>query len=734
MSAEPRDVRCAQAVMSFVLLVLLAACDASTMEPAVPAALQISTGDGQMAAAGRAVSVVPAVLVHDQRGRPVPGARVSFAVASGGGTAGAASTTTDMRGLATPGQWRLGTRAGANTLIATVAGLPPVTFTAMATAGEPARIMVHGGDAQSAVVQSRVAAPPAVRVVDLHDNPVAGVAVTFAAGAASGLVTGGERITDAAGVAAVDAWTLGGTAGEQTLLASVSGLAPVAFRATALPTVPSGLTIVSGDQQSGTVGTSLQAPLAVLVRDAHGNATGGVTVQFDVVTGGGRIVGAIQAAAAGAESITSVADAEGVARVAQWVLGTSAGSNTVRASAEGVAEPVIFSATGRAGPPLAMTSHDGDQQTALPGAVLPVQPAVRVRDAFDNGVPGVTVRFTVTAGGGSVTGELAVTDGTGVAAVGSWTLGSATGANALLAEAAGLEAISFAATAGQTGGGGGSGGGGGGSGGEPGGYDLEVRYTSNVTAAQRGAVDGAAARWASIIQGDLPAVPMTIAAGACGVPHAALNEQVDDLLVFVHIAPIDGPGKVLGSAGPCYIRSASGLPIVGAVLLDEADVTAMLNNGSLGDVVLHELGHVLGVGTLWSSNVLVGEGGADPYFIGVAARSAFQAAGGSSYAGNAVPVENTGSGGTRDAHWRESVLGAELMTGWISGGGNPLSAITIGSLGDIGYSVDTGAADPYFVAGGAAAQSISVELQRIHLEERTWTIRPIPVDQQGRRN
>jgi adhesin/invasin len=49
---------------------------------------------------------------------------------------------------------------------------------------------------------------------------------------------------------------------------------------------------------------------------------------------------------------------------------------------------------------------------------------VRVTDANGQGVAGVTVNFAVTAGGGSVTGASQVTDAAGVAAVGSWTLGS----------------------------------------------------------------------------------------------------------------------------------------------------------------------------------------------------------------------------------------------------------------------------------------------------------------------
>jgi hypothetical protein len=60
-----------------------------------------------------------------------------------------------------------------------------------------------------------------------------------------------------------------------------------------------------------------------------------------------------------------------------------------------------------------------------------------------------------------------------------------------------------------------------------------------------------------------------------------------------------------------------------------------------------------------------------------------------------VPVENTGEVGTADSHWRETVLGSELMTGFIAQAGNPLSAVTVRSLADLGYVVNVAGADTY---------------------------------------
>jgi hypothetical protein len=92
--------------------------------------------------------------------------------------------------------------------------------------------------------------------------------------------------------------------------------------------------------------------------------------------------------------------------------------------------------------------------------------------------------------------------------------------------------------------------------------------------------------------------------------------------------------------------------------------------------------------------------GADTHFDGPQAIAAFDAAGGAGRTVDSkVPVENAqGGGGTLDGHWRESTMDDELMTGFLDGGRpNPLSAITVASLADLGYVVNTGAADPYTV-------------------------------------
>jgi hypothetical protein len=143
---------------------------------------------------------------------------------------------------------------------------------------------------------------------------------------------------------------------------------------------------------------------------------------------------------------------------------------------------------------------------------------------------------------------------------------------------------------------------------------------------------------------------------------------------------------------------------------DVADIANLESNGLLEAVILHEMGHVLGIGTLWNlRGLLVNPSlpestGVDTHFSGANAIAAFNTIGGANYSGQKVPVENSqGGSGTRDAHWRDNLFFNELMTGFVNSGSNPLSIVTIRSLEDLGYGVNAGAADSYFLPLGGAA-------------------------------
>lgn len=109
------------------------------------------------------------------------------------------------------------------------------------------------------------------------------------------------------------------------------------------------------------------------------------------------------------------------------------------------------------------------------------------------------------------------------------------------------------------------------------------------------------------------------------------------------------------------------------MVFDSADIERARTAGSMGDVTLHEMAHVLGFGITWSGLGLL----ADP------SRAK-------------VPVQNAGSG--RDGHWRTSVFPGEVMRSrLILGRASALSAITIQSIADLAYTVDVSLADSYTI-------------------------------------
>jgi hypothetical protein len=325
------------------------------------------------------------------------------------------------------------------------------------------------------------------------------------------------------------------------------------------------------------------------------------------------------------------------------------------------------------GGPATLEVERGADQSAPVGSPVAVEPAVVVRDASGAPLPGVSVLFRVTAGGGSIGTASASTDALGVARAGSWQLGGVPGANVLEATVGQLM-VRFTAIAESA-------------------FDIEVRYVGTATTRQKDAVQRAIARWRSIIISELSDVPLRVPAHACFEDQPAVDEVIDDLLLFVSFDPIDGANGVLGQAGPCYVRNDGRLPLVGSLTLDAADLLQAELSSTLDDIVLHEIGHVLGFGTIWQEKgLLLGARGSDPQFTGVQALAAYRVLDGTRIS---VPVENSGSSGTRDGHWRDSVFGQELMTGYISGAMNPLSSITIGSLADLGYATYPGAADVY---------------------------------------
>jgi Tol biopolymer transport system component len=296
--------------------------------------------------------------------------------------------------------------------------------------------------------------PPTVKITDANGNSVPNVAVTFAVASGGGSVTGASQTTNESGIATVGSWRLGTIAGTNTLIATVNGASAIAgmrgvsasagtadlvitFTATATAGAPGSITLNAGDAQTAVAGTAVTIAPSVKVLDASNNPVSGASVNFFVENGGGTLTGA-----------SATTNASGIATVGSWILGPSAGTNTITAAAVGLVGSVTFTATGITGPAALITIDSGNNQSAIAGTAVAIAPSVKVTDVNNNVVSGAAVTFAVASGGGSITGASATSSASGIATVGSWTLGASVGVNTLAASLNGVTGatVTFTAT------------------------------------------------------------------------------------------------------------------------------------------------------------------------------------------------------------------------------------------------------------------------------------------------
>eukprot|EP00924_Labyrinthula_sp_SR-Ha-C_P014607 maker-scaffold_34-snap-gene-3.15-mRNA-1 protein AED:0.03 eAED:0.03 QI:218/1/1/1/0.75/0.6/5/451/367 len=202
--------------------------------------------------------------------------------------------------------------------------------------------------------------------------------------------------------------------------------------------------------------------------------------------------------------------------------------------------------------------------------------------------------------------------------------------------------------------------------------------------------------------------------------------EFDHLLIFAEPVAIDGRGGVLAQAAPCaFDDSRFEFPLLGGMQFDTADLDVLDERNTLVDVVTHEMGHVLGLGTLWNSrensegddllqdaifrgsNIFPEN---EPKYVGEAGIEGYEEVGGS---GDFVPLEDGKDGdsilldtengvgvGSVDVHIKKSVFDDELLTYAIEADrDHPLSIVSIRMLQDLGYEVDENQADDYQLKG-----------------------------------
>ena len=327
--------------------------NSTAVKQVIPQTLTKVSGDEQRGPPGTALAAPFVVSVLDQNRSAFTGAVVTFSVTAGGGTLSSTTATTDANGQAAT-TLTLGSDPGTNTVEATVKGLEPVTFSAVGYA-IPHSLTKVSGEGQEGPASTQLAEPFVVLALNEDGTAVAGAVVTFSVTAGGGTLSSTTATTDAnpctielstssttvitdANGRAATRLTLGSDPGTNTVEATVEGLEPETFTATAAEqAIPHSLEKVCGDDQEGTAITQLTEPFVVLVSDEDGAAIAGVGVSFAVTAGEGIL-----------SATTATTDANGRAAT-RLTLGSDPGTNTVEATVEGL-ESVTFTAVGQESP------------------------------------------------------------------------------------------------------------------------------------------------------------------------------------------------------------------------------------------------------------------------------------------------------------------------------------------------------------------------------------------------
>ena len=293
----------------------------------------------------------------------------------------------------------MGPNPGTNTVSAAVTGIQGgQTFTAEGIRIPKSLKIISGGE-QQGLPGETFESPFVVEVRDQFDKPLQGAEVTFSVTSGGGTLSAMTVITDSNG-RAESRLTLGPNPGPNTVSAAVTGIqGGQTFTAEGIR-IPKSLEIISGDNQQGPPGRTLENPFVVEVRDQFDKPLQGVQVKFSVTNGGGTL-----------NAIIVATDSNGRAE-SRLTLGQNLGANAVRVSVTGIEEKKMFNAEGIR-TPIAFWIISGDKQQGVVGTALANPFIVDVRDYSGEPLPGVQVMFSVTAGGGmlSVTNEMTGSNG-----------------------------------------------------------------------------------------------------------------------------------------------------------------------------------------------------------------------------------------------------------------------------------------------------------------------------------
>ncbi len=374
---------------------------------AEPQKLVIATGDQQVGSPNAVLPVPLTVRVTDLFDNPVSGVHVTFKVNSGSCTLDGLQqkvVATDEQGKA-----QVYARLGAvgRSIVEARTDFAVVAFSLTAIDNRP----VPDRQKSTLVCTSPVPADGlsrssvVVTLLDQKGNPVPGRGVRIEAIGEAVTVTQADSLSDLQG--RVRGYLTSTVPGVKLVLAYLTednslleqrGL--VEFRQ-GQPL----MALLAGDGQSGVVGRPLPEPLRVRV-SSDGFPLFGRAVQFIVLSGGGTF--------GSRESVTIDTDTLGIA-AAEFIPGTLAGLNRVKAALVGTEQNVIFTVHGRPDEATQLSRDAGEGQSAGLRATLPQKLRVTARDRYNNPAPQTPITFEAVDGGAIITPQPVLSDSLGKA-------------------------------------------------------------------------------------------------------------------------------------------------------------------------------------------------------------------------------------------------------------------------------------------------------------------------------
>jgi hypothetical protein len=259
-------------------------------------------------------------------------------------------------------------------------------------------IEIVSGDAQSGSGGVALPAPIVVRMLDKHGDPVEGAPVAFVP--LSGSASPSTATTDASGLAQTT-WTLGGTAGAQSLVVGRDGIPlpgsspTVTFGATASSGSASKLAFQTQPSSTGTAGASLSISPVVSVTDSFGNVVtgGGYPITLAAFTDSSCTTPATGTFSAATNPVTS---SSGLASFSA-VQYTKAQTIYIGASAISLASACSSAVSISAASAATLAWSVNPSSTAVAATALSTQPAVEALDAYGNRATGFASAVTLAA-------------------------------------------------------------------------------------------------------------------------------------------------------------------------------------------------------------------------------------------------------------------------------------------------------------------------------------------------